>query len=446
MMLAFLSLPALAGPPRLPESASPVTDTELGWMVKEVAPVVERVAGRRFVTLPEVVSADLDQIARVVFDEQLHLLSRVEGMTEADAKDNASRTAVATAPALAGKYGFLDHRLYLSVDGIETALALEDREPWLLRPLLRVVIAHELTHALQDQYANLDELVVGAPSTDAVMAMNCLVEGHAVWVHEQVGAILELPEAVELMRDLLGFDEPVRRRMDPSAFQSVYVYGLGREFVAYQAEQGGLEQVWRVLGDPPDETSMIVAPWTWAEDPPPALTGEQRKILRRVSARLAGKGWRVEESAMGDYDVRDQLVRAGADLRIADDLHRGWNSRLVGGAMAGVEIQVLRFSSEDGARAFVDGMMHEAQVQAELVGVDPFISADATEFDLALADHGAREIITVSLMGPELADHLGRIWVARGSDVIQVVLVNAPATDRQLKAALTKVFRALDAE
>ena len=38
----------------------------------------------------------------------------------------------------------------------------------------------------------------------------------------------------------------------------------------------------------------------------------------------------------------------------------------------------------------------------------------------------------------------GRIWVARGSDVVQVILVNAPATDRAVAAAIEREFRVLD--
>jgi len=35
------------------EVASPVTDTELGWMVREVAPLVEQVAGRPFLEIDD---------------------------------------------------------------------------------------------------------------------------------------------------------------------------------------------------------------------------------------------------------------------------------------------------------------------------------------------------------------------------------------------------------
>jgi hypothetical protein len=143
---------------------------------------------------------------------------------------------------------------------------------------------------------------------------------------------------------------------------------------------------------------------------------------------------------MGDFDVRDQLVRAGGHAEIADDLDVGWNSRLVGGgAMRGVEVQLLRFKTEDGAVAFVDDMLSKAEAQAAAVGPDPFIHADAGAFDLVPSDRSGREAIRVNLLGPE--DHLGRVWVARGNDVVQIVLVNAPTNEREVAATISRVFR-----
>lgn len=422
------------------DGASPVTETELGWIARELAPVVEQVAGRRFERIPELVLADPDRIAQVVYEEQRHLLRGAEGIDDPHADDAARRTAAEVSSAFAGKYGFLDGRLYVSVEGIADSLALEGQPAWLLRPMIRVVVAHELTHALQDQYVDFESQVRAAPNGDAIMALNCAVEGHAVWVHERVGEIEGLGEAVRVMADLLGSEEPVRRRMDPDAFYHRYVYGLGRDFVAQHARAGGTDQVWRVLEHPPVATSMIVAPDTWS-DAVGAVEPLSPGLMRRASRHLGRRDWQLVGSVMGDFDVRDQLVRAGADSGLADDLDTGWNSRLVGGAMAGVEVQVLRFKHEDAARAFVEDMLTQAEVQAELVGADPFISADAGSFDRVEADRSGRERFTVSLLGPP--DQLGRIWVARGSDVVQIVLVNAPATDREIAATIDRVFRGL---
>lgn len=430
-----IARPAAAGTEAPP---SEVTAIELQWIAKEIAPTVAEIAGREFRALPELVLADRSQIEHVLYEEQLRLLSGVDGMTPTDAEAHAARTAREMSAAFAGKYGFLDGRLYVSIDGIRQSLALEGAPDWMLRPVVRVVIAHELTHALQDQYTDLEQLVHDAPGSDAIMAMNCAVEGHAVWVHEQVGAALGLEPAVEMMTRMLGYDQPARRRMEPDDFYHTYVYGLGRDFVAYHAAIGGVERVWQVLADPPNATSMIVSPDTW-DSPVGEVDPIVRRVMRNASKRLGGPGWRAEDSAMGDYDVRDQLVRAGANSAIADDLDFGWNSRLVGGAMAGVEVQLLRFKTVAGARAFVENMRAQAEAQASLVGADdPFINAVAGSFDRVQGDRSAREAFTVALVG---VDRLGRVWVARGSDVVQIVLVNAPATDREVAASIDQVFR-----
>ncbi len=424
-------------------AASPVTEAELRVMVEEVVPAVEAFAGATFRELPEVVLADAEVLGRVVYDEQRHLLA-AKGQTDATEADVAAeRTAEQLAGAFAGKYGFLDRRLYVSAEGLEVALAIEGYPEWMLRPALRVVLAHELVHALQDQQVDLDRSVIAAPSPDAVMALNCLVEGHAVWVAEQVGAELGLDEAVAAVADLLGTDTPFRRRMDPREFQQRYVYGLGRDFVAWHVAHGGVDAVWAVLAAPPDTTARIVAPWTPAGSSLPAPSDRERRVLMRAGERLAGRGWQAEAEPLGDFELRDQLVRAGADQRIADALRDGFNARLVGGAMAGVEVQVLRFDDAAGARAFVQGMRRQAEAQAELVGPDPFISAVATGFDRVRSDTSGREKITVRLFGDSV-EHLGKVWVARGAHVVQVVLVNSPATDRQVATSIESVFRAIE--
>jgi hypothetical protein len=419
------------------EPPTEVTATELGWMAREVAPVVEAVAGRKLTSMPEVVVATPRRIADVMYEEQLDLLLRVDGLPPEEAEQTARRTAAEVSSSFNGKYGFIDHKLYVSVEGVRRSMLLEGAPDWMLRPLLRLVIAHELTHALQDQHADLTTLVHQASSGDAIMAINCAVEGHAVWVHEQVGAQAGLDEAVEVLRQMMGYDQPIRRRMDPGGFYHAYVYGLGRDFAAHHAEVGGNQRLWRMLAAPPVATSMIVSPETW-DEPVGETDPVLRRVMRRASKRLGGKGWRVADAKMGDYQVRDQLVRAGANSAIADDLDTGWNSRLVGGAAAGVELQLLRFKSAAGARAFVDDMRQQAEAQADLVGGDdPFVQAATGSFDRVEGDRSAREAVTVLLLGAQL----GRVWVARGTDVVQVVMVNAPATDRALATSIDQVLR-----
>ena len=86
-------------------------------------------------------------------------------------------------------------------------------------------------------------------------------------------------------------------------------------------------------------------------------------------------------------------------------------------------------------------MRLQAEEQARMVGFDPFISADAGSFDRVRSDRSAREAITVTLLGLSAEDRLGRIWVSRGREVVQIVLVNSPASDRAVAASIDQVFR-----
>ncbi len=409
-------------------------------MVQEIAPVVAEVAGRDFDDVPEVVLADAHDLANVIYREQVHLLSAIEGMSSEQIEDQARRSA-AQAPAFSGKYGFLDRRLYVSVDEIRYTLGARGNPAYLLRPMVRVVIAHELAHALQDQHADLDHQVLQAPGGDAVMAINCTVEGHAVWVHEAVAARMGLGEAVEVMAQLMGYDEPIQGTMDPDSFYHSYLYGLGRDFVAFHAALGGTEQVWRVLLEPPIGTSQIVAPERWGRQHT-GVSEVMQEQLASQARRLAGRRWRSDGAALGDFDVRDQLIRAGSDGRGADGLQDGWNASYLGDPHEGVEVQLLRFDSPSAAASFVINMRARSDVQAQAVALDPFIEATGGDFDRLESDVSARESIVVRLFGQP--DRFGKVWVARGSDVVQVVSMNTGATDRQLARAIQRVFRALE--
>lgn len=457
--------------------SSAIEHAELLSMVDEIAPIVAEVAGRDFESLPPVVIADLKLLSEVIYEEQRHLLADVEGLVPEEIESSARRRSLERASSFAGKYGLLDGRLYVSVDGLRYTLGERGSPESLLRPLVRIVIAHELAHALQDQHTDLDHLTHTAEGTDAMMALNCALEGHATWVHEAVADRMGLGEAEALMAQLMGYDEPIQGRMDPADFYPSYVYGLGRDFVAFHAEEGGTEQVWRVLAHPPAGTSEIVTPETWGAlfdeiDAPlqDTLTRSSRRLTyrswpARALRSLAGHAWRPQGTPMGDYSVRDQLIRTGGDATLAGQLQGGWSASFVGGAAESVEVKLLRFRDPQSARAYVDEMRRQATVtQAETLALLAFVDelqrsdalsqAEATAlggsfdvtvgaFDRIDSDASAREQISIQLFGVGPRDDLSRIWAARGADVVEVATSNPRVGDRRIAISMNQVFRAL---
>jgi len=452
-MLAFLSIAlqmlgataALAGAsPERPRTVHPV---ELRSMVEEVAPVVEEVAGRRFERLPPVVSADEARLQEVIYAEQIHLTAG-EGMSEEEAATRARLLADRVASTFAGKYGFLDKTLYISVEGIANRLAGHRLPAWLFRPMLRVVIAHELAHALQDQHTDLAAMARHAHGADALIAINCAIEGHAVWVHETVASRMGLGDALRVMADMLGTNRPLDPSLDPAAYHNTYIYGLGRDFVAFHVHHGGTEQVWRVLDKPPATTQQIASPGRWSQRRSLSWPNPQ---LRRAARRLSPRRWNTDTRRLGDYDVRDQLLRADGSEVLANALVDGWNARAIGKGNHGLEVQHLRFESDRTATSFLLQMRIGANRQAELLEGDPFVRAWSGQLDCGEGWLTAREGIQVALFDEEAGDpepfdghdQLGRLWVARGEHVLQLVFVNAGVPDRRLCRVLRPLVASL---
>lgn len=415
------------------------TDTAvLQRIVDELAPLVEEAAGARFDSVPQVVLADSKLLSEVVRKEQLYLLGALTEQTDEQVESIATSTANEVSHLFAGKYGFLDKRLYLSLDSIATALAERGADPRLAVPMVKIVLAHELAHALQDQRADLDTLVTSAPSGDAIMAANCLVEGHAVWVHERVGIALELQAALAVMSDLLGY-RTAGIPTDPSAFTTAYVYGLGRDFTAWHTELGGTDHMWSVLRDPPQYTAMIVHPERYGE-PEAVDTPGLRRALDQARKRLGRRGWENSVEPMGDYDLREQLVLSG-HAASADRVEAAWRARANEGPALGIEVQVLRFVEPATASRYVHAMGRHAAYQAATVTLDPNVQAWTGGFDALPSDRSARERVVLTL--PDTQEELATVWLAQGSDVVQVITVNTRPSDQRIARAIRPVLRAL---
>jgi hypothetical protein len=392
-----------------------------------------------------VVIADVPRIERVLYEEQVHLLRSGSGMPADEARRQARSSVADTGATFVGKYGFLDHNLYVVPSAVRAALADEGLDPDLQTAVLELVVAHVLTHALQDQQADLDEAVIHRSGNDSVMALNCLVEGHAVWVHEQVGAARGHPEAVAAVAKILGYDlgRPAIG-IDPERYYTSYVYGQGRAFVDHFVQRQGTEVVWAMLENPPLASSMIIHPATYGSSPLP-MRERTREALRRGRDHLVSAGWDLGEEVLGDFDLRERLVKARAPMLLADRMVGAWTTRgATEEGSAGAEVELLRFDGADAAWSYVEAMHANAETvqEASITERESAIAWTVSLWDgVPRADLAAREVIAVpSVDGQQLSTH----WVARGPYVVQVMLVNAPPSERRVAAQIERVLRTVE--
>ena len=185
------------------------------------------------------------------------------------------------------------------------------------------LLAHELTHAGQDQHHDLHGLTrPDRWDDDAAWAHAALCEGEAVWVAE---AFARRPAAVtpEALRAVAA---TFRARPGPPEVPLVlretlvFPYAEGGRFVAAALERGGPAAVARCFQDLPATTEQILHPERFfdARDEPTPLPAPD------LLAAL-GPGWRLlEQNVLGEHRL-GVLLRSALDAAVAARAAAGWD-------------------------------------------------------------------------------------------------------------------------
>ena len=169
---------------------------------------------------------------------------------------------------------------------------------WTPAELQRTVLAHELTHALQDQNFDLLEFThAHRDNADAMAARQAVVEGHATaaMVQQMMGGapLAALPNLQPMMEGAIQqqFAEFPAFTKAPYFFRLQalfpYIHGMGFAQRALRAE-GGWENLSSIFKNPPTLTKEIFEPQIYFDGHPP-----EPITLSRPPALERGGGLRV---------------------------------------------------------------------------------------------------------------------------------------------------------
>ncbi|MFL5819032.1 MAG: hypothetical protein ACJ76L_15735 [Conexibacter sp.] len=185
-----------------------------------------------------------------------------------------------------------------------------------------VTLAHELTHALEDQHADLGKLGAGG-GDDAATAQQALVEGTATLVMERYAA--RWPSEAPLGDALAGLTQVTGATPLPPyiARTLVFPYFQGERFVQAlrDADGGG----WRLVDvaereRPPQTTAEILDPSRWLRAQQPVAVS----LAAAQAAMSAAGGWRrLSSSTLGEEDLA-ALLAPQSDPLAARELTQGW--------------------------------------------------------------------------------------------------------------------------
>jgi len=181
---------------------------------------------------------------------------------------------------------------------------------WIAPDDQRMVMAHELTHALQDQYFHIEAWVHAArPNDDAEMAREAVLEGSAM------AGMLDymLRDKGLKLRDLPNVDPslfvgdlsqtPMLKKAPPFIKDSLmFPYFAGLNFSMGVLRTTGWSGFASVFDKPPANTQQIMHPALYRADkvPPPMKVD--------LPEGIPGKNWNLlEENAMGEFGWKEIL-------------------------------------------------------------------------------------------------------------------------------------------
>lgn len=292
---------------RLREGKPAFTEAQAQSYVREVLPLVEKYSGRKLKTVPTtklVRRADLLPVLIAEFTPQLKRVYR--GWTSQELHDRTSELSDTFAQCCFGKYGVSAHRLYLLPRNFKPLMDLFEVDSKYREQIAKLVIAHELTHAVQDQQLSISKQEAQLDSPEKALAFAATMEGFAMFVQDQVADDLGIDSAgKELARVLstasINGVDPVAQI---SAQRTIMreQYSRGRDFIAWQFNKGGIEQVWQVLASPPLATSVVYHPETYSA----ASTADTdyAAVLKGLEQLLDKRKWAVTNSAVGEMEIR----------------------------------------------------------------------------------------------------------------------------------------------
>lgn len=188
---------------------------------------------------------------------------------------------------------------------------------WPTEEMQRLVLAHELTHALQDQSFDMDKFLHSERrNDDATNARQAVVEGYAMaaMMQQMLGTadLANMPALGTLMAGMVNkqMGEFPAFTSAPYFFrmQALFPYAQGMGFMQRGLQQGGWKKLNSLFSNPPTTTREIFEPSVYFDQQaplptismprPPALEGVAG--LKRLVENIVGE--------LGYYSLLGQLI------------------------------------------------------------------------------------------------------------------------------------------
>ena len=185
----------------------------------------------------------------------------------------------------------------------------------------KITVAHEFTHALQDQHFDLTALTVATPEDDSdrYTALRAVIEGDATLTMLVWGREFLSPEEKAALLGRDRSEAEARRARLPLVLRESFSFPYleGGRFASSLYRDGGFEAVNGAFREPPRSTEQVIHPEKYLAREAP------RSVSMPPLAEGLGATWRMlRTDVMGELDLRALIGQFAPGA--ADDAAAGW--------------------------------------------------------------------------------------------------------------------------
>jgi hypothetical protein len=273
--------------------AARVDVAQVDAMIASVRPELESITGFTLDDVPKAHIATREALVVRVGGVYAGRIRAYRALAEGEGGKIRARAEREVSRALA-LYMPDDGDIYLNGDAVEQAFSDAEASATLLEPVVRCVIAHELTHALQDQLA-----ATFVTADDGVLVRaQYLREGQAMAIERK---LCHDEHARDFLEALSSVDVLPSRAPDDLTVP----YGFSRIFVETLEERGGKNAVWGALQIAPVSDADIVSV---ARSRLVPGWNDPAALSAILAPYRPGLGWSMDEGAFAPMQLFPQLM------------------------------------------------------------------------------------------------------------------------------------------
>ena len=363
-------------------------------LVAEFVPKIEEETGLPFKTPPKIESRTRDDVGKFVRQQ----LESERARTQLAGQESAYKlfgSIPDTMNLLALLQKLLEEQIVGYYDPATKVLYVVDGAA---PALLRQTVSHELVHALQDQYVNIDSVQAQVDNADRQSAAQSVLEGQAVFLQLRMdpnaGPMLKMPGGWDRIRDAMKDAQtgmPVFSAAPRSVREGLLFPYLGgadfvRRFIQKRPEK-------ELLRDLPISTKQILNDAAYFTDSTAA-----RDVPVTVTLPAPRTGTVVYSNSFGEFETRLLLVQHLKDEALARRGASGGDGdtfAVVRTASGDAIVWATAWDSAVDAADFLDLMGDAARRRYELARLEFPGGATTRQYDVPAK--GTRPARTVTL-------------------------------------------------